>query len=283
MIGGVYVANVTPFRDDASLSLNVGAYLEHVRWLGEKGVRGVVPFGTNGEGPSVTAKEKLAVLERLFGEASPMQIIPTVTEGTLPGTLEMLSALEDYPAAAIMVMPPYFYKPATPEGLLRFFEPVVEATRHTVILYHIPRFAVPVPVEVASALPVWGVKDSGEDYAYAKALLEKGKGVLVGTEDDLWRRLGTGAQGAISGLANLAPELVLGVYEAARLGDAEAGQDLSARLTAVRERCSTPALRKRFSAARSGLDLGTMRPPLMPAPEDYDVAPLIEELESGRV
>lgn len=283
MIEGVYVANVTPFRDDTSLSLEVEVYLEHVRWLGEKGVRGVVPFGTNGEGPSVAAKEKLAVLERLFGEGSPMQIIPTVTEGTLPGTLEMLSALEDYPAAAVMIMPPYFYKPATPEGLLRFFEPVVEATRHTVILYHIPRFAVPVPVEVASALPVWGVKDSGEDYAYAKALLEEDKGVLVGTEDDLWRRLGTGAQGAISGLANLAPELVLGVYEAARSGDAEVGQDLSARLTAVRERCPTPALRKRLSSARSGLDLGTMRPPLVPAPEDYDVAPLIEELESGRV
>ena len=283
MIEGVYVANVTPFRNDTSLNLDVEVYLEHVRWLDEKGVRGVVPFGTNGEGPSVTAKEKLAVLERLFGEESHLQIIPTVTEGTLPGTLEMLSALEDYPAAAVMVMPPYFYKPATPEGLLRFFEPVVEATRHTVILYHIPRFAVPVPVEVASALPVWGVKDSGEDYAYAKALLDEGKRVLVGTEDDLWRRLGTGAQGAISGLANLAPELVLGVYEAARSGDAEAGQDLSARLTAVRERCPTPALRKRLSAARSGLDLGTMRPPLVPAPEDYDVGPLIEELESGRV
>jgi dihydrodipicolinate synthase/N-acetylneuraminate lyase len=283
MIEGVYVANVTPFRDDTSLSLDLGAYLEHVRWLGEKGVRGVVPFGTNGEGPSVTAKEKLAVLERLFGEGPPMQVIPTVTEGTLPGTLEMLSALEDYPAAAVMVMPPYFYKPATTEGLLGFFEPVVEATRHAVILYHIPRFAVPVPVEVVTALPVWGVKDSGEDYAYAKALLGEGKGVLVGTEDDLWRRLGTGAQGAISGLANLAPELVLGVYEAARAGDVERGQRLSARLAAVRERCPTPAMRKKLSAARSGLDLGTMRPPLVPAPEDYDVAPLLEELESGRV
>src|SRR3712207_8767998 len=54
MIEGVYVANVTPFRDDASLSLGVGAYLEHVRWLGEQGVRGMVPFGTNGEDPSVT-------------------------------------------------------------------------------------------------------------------------------------------------------------------------------------------------------------------------------------
>jgi dihydrodipicolinate synthase/N-acetylneuraminate lyase len=44
MIEGVYVANVTPFRDDTLLSLDVEVYLEHVRWLGEKGVRGVGPF-----------------------------------------------------------------------------------------------------------------------------------------------------------------------------------------------------------------------------------------------
>ena len=93
MIEGVYAANVTPFRDDASLSLDVDTYLEHVRWLGEKGLRGVVPFGTNGEGPSVTAGEKLGVLENLFGEDPPVQVIPTVAEGTLPGTLEMLKAL----------------------------------------------------------------------------------------------------------------------------------------------------------------------------------------------
>jgi dihydrodipicolinate synthase/N-acetylneuraminate lyase len=282
MIEGVYAANVTPFKDDASLSLDVEAYLEHVRWLSEKGLRGVVPFGTNGEGPSVTAKEKLDVFERLFGEGLPMQVIPTVTEGTLPGTLEILRALEDYPAAAVLVLPPYYFKPASAEGLLRFFAPVVEATRHDVILYHIPRFAVPVPVEVVTALPAWGVKDSGADYAYAEALVGEGKGVLVGTEDDLWRRLSTGAQGAISGLANFAPELVLGVYEAVRAGDEEGGQRLSASLTAVRDKSPTPALRKRLAAARSGLDLGTMRPPLMQAPEDHDVGPLLEELEAGR-
>ncbi|MDP9409817.1 MAG: dihydrodipicolinate synthase family protein, partial [Actinomycetota bacterium] len=76
-LGGVYVANVTPFKED-SLAVDEGAYLEHVAWLAEMGVRGVVPFGTNGEGPSVTLGEKLRVLEALFGRELGIQIIPSV-------------------------------------------------------------------------------------------------------------------------------------------------------------------------------------------------------------
>ena len=63
LLGGVYVVNVTPFRDDGSLAVEREAYLAHVKWLSEQGVDGIVPFGTNGEGPSVTLEEKLAVLE----------------------------------------------------------------------------------------------------------------------------------------------------------------------------------------------------------------------------
>lgn len=57
----------------------------------------VVAFGTNGEGPSVAAGE-------------------------------------DLPAAAVMVLPPYFFKPVTPAGLLDFYGPVVRATRHPVLV-----------------------------------------------------------------------------------------------------------------------------------------------------
>src|SRR5918994_1053984 len=133
-IEGVYVANVTPFRDDAALSVDVDSYLAHVSWLGEMGVRGIVPFGTNGEGPSVALHEKLRVLEALFARDLPLQVIPAVMQGNLPDTLEMVEALEDYPATAVLVLPPYYFKPASAEGLERFFEPVLAATRHPVIL-----------------------------------------------------------------------------------------------------------------------------------------------------
>jgi dihydrodipicolinate synthase/N-acetylneuraminate lyase len=280
-IEGVYVAAVTPFRDDATRSIDIDAYLTHVEWLAARGVTGIVAFGTNGEGPSVSTREKLEVLRALFDADLPVQIVPTVAEATLPATLEMLAALEDLPAAAVMVLPPYFFKPVSAAGLVQFFEPAVAATRHPVVLYHIPRFAIPVPPEVIAALPVWGVKDSGEDRDYADAVLGAGRGVLIGTEDDLHGRLSGGAQGAVSGLANIVPEDVVGVYEAVRAGDHDRAAALSARVRRVRDAVASPAARKRLASLRSGIDLGTVRPPLEPVPADDALLALVDEIEAA--
>jgi dihydrodipicolinate synthase/N-acetylneuraminate lyase len=57
-------------------------------------------------------------------------------QGNLPDTLEMVGVLEDYPATAALVLPPYYFKPASAEGLKRFYEPILEATSHPVIIYH---------------------------------------------------------------------------------------------------------------------------------------------------
>jgi dihydrodipicolinate synthase/N-acetylneuraminate lyase len=277
-IEGVYVANVTPFRDDASLSVDVDSYLAHVSWLGEMGVRGVVPFGTNGEGPSVTLREKLRVLEALFERDLSIQIIPTVMQGNLPETLEMVEALDGYPATAVLVLPPYYFKPAAAEGLKRFFEPVLEATSHPVIVYHVPKYAVPVPEEVVTGLPVWGVKDSGGEAGYAETLLEEGRGVLIGTEDDLWQRLNIGAQGAISALANFIPEKVLEMHEKAESGDEAGGRALSEDLQMARamtKEYASAAVLKKLAEARHGAPMGTVRPPFVPLPADYDPEPVL--------
>lgn len=277
-IEGVYVANVTPFRDD-SLAVDDGAYIEHVAWLAEMGVRGVVPFGTNGEGPSVTLGEKLRVLEALFRRGIETQIIPAVMQNNLPETLEMLRALEDYPATAVLILPPYYFKPVEPAGMVRFYEVVLGATDHTAIVYHIPKYAVPVPVEVVGELPVWGVKDSGGEEGYAEAVLESGKGVLLGTEDDLWRMLGTGAQGVISALANFMPEEVLELYRKHSEGDEAGGSDLSERLQkarAITKEYASPAVLKKLAEARHGAQMGTVRPPFVPLPADYDPGSKLE-------
>jgi dihydrodipicolinate synthase/N-acetylneuraminate lyase len=281
---GVYVANVTPFEDDGSFAVDEDAYLDHVSWLAEMGVRGIVPFGTNGEGPSVTLGEKLRVLEALFGRGFPIQIIPAVMQNNLPETLEMLRVLEDYPAAAVLVLPPYYFKPVEPEGMVRFYEPVLEATSHTTIVYHIPKYAVPVPDRVVQELPVWGVKDSGGEEGYAEAVLQGGKGVLLGTEDDLWRRLGTGAQGVISALANFIPEEVLELYQKHAAGDEVGGMALSERLQnarAMTKEYASPAVLKKLAEARHGARMGTVRPPFVPVPADYDPTPALQAVGHG--
>jgi dihydrodipicolinate synthase/N-acetylneuraminate lyase len=282
-IEGVYVANVTPFRDDGSLEVDDGAYLEHVFWLAEMGVRGVVPFGTNGEGPSVTLREKLRILEALFEGGVRTQVIPAIMQNNLPETLEMLRALEDYPATAVLILPPYYFKPVESEGMVRFYESALGASGHTAIVYHIPKYAVPVTPEVVRALPVWGVKDSGGEEGYAEAVLESGKGVLIGTEDDLWRRLGNGAQGTISALANFIPEEVIKLYRKHKEGDEAGGEALSERLQKARtmiKEYASPAVLKRLAQARHGTPMGTVRPPFVSIPAGYDPEPALEASRS---
>lgn len=282
-IEGVYVANVTPFKD-GSLSVDLDAYLAHASWLGEMGVRGIVPFGTNGEGPSVTLREKLGVLEALFQRELPIQIIPAVMQGNLPETLEMIEALEDYPAAAVVVLPPYYFKPAAADGLKRFYEPVLRATSHPVIVYHIPKYAVPVPEEVVTGLPVWGVKDSGGEPGYAEAILEAGRGVLLGTEDDLWQKLNTGVQGVISALANFIPEEIVEMYRKVGAGDETGGKALAEKLQKARamtKEYASVAVLKKLAGARHGVPMGTVRPPFMPLPAGYDPGPVLAASSSA--
>lgn len=279
MLEGVYVANVTPFEDVPSYPLDKEAYLAHAEWLGKQGVDGLVPFGTNGEGPSVSLKEKFEVLEALFSRCNSLQIIPTLAEGNLPDTLELLRKLEEFPAEAILVLPPYYYKPTDYEGLRRFFDPVLEATSHQIIAYHIPKYAVPIPGKLVGDLPIWGVKDSSGDAAYSEDLLRAGKGVLIGTEDELWSRLEGGAQGVISALANFMPEQVVRLFKAFRANDLHNGQMLSEHLQRVRamtKKHPTPAILKKLAEGRHSVPLGTVRPPLQPAAGRLDVDSILD-------
>ncbi len=278
VLEGVYVANVTPFRDDGRYGVDVGAYLAHVRWLAEKGVTGVIPFGTNGEGPSVTVAEKRAVLDALLPAEGGLHVVPTVAEGNLPDTLDLLSYLEDLPVRAVMVLPPYFFKPVETDGLRRFYDCVLAATRHPVVVYHIPKYAVPVPADLVTGLPVWGVKDSGGEPGYAEAVHGAGKGVLLGTEDDLPARLRT-AHGSISALANIVPEQVVALYAHVLAGRTDEAARLSAHLQQVRamtkEYVSAGVL-KRVAEARHGHPMGTVRPPLEPVPPSFDAVAAAE-------
>jgi 4-hydroxy-tetrahydrodipicolinate synthase len=226
----------------------------------------------------VALREKLVVLEALFERELPIQVIPTVMQGNLPDTIEVLEAMEHYPATAVLVLPPYYFKPVTAEGLERFYEPILEATRHPVIIYHIPKYAVPVPEEVVTNLPIWGVKDSGGEPGYTEAILQAGKGVLLGTEDDLWEGLNNGAQGVVSALANFMPEEIVEMRRKVEEGDEAGGKALSEKLQRARsmtKEYASAAVLKKLAEARHGTPMGTVRPPFVPAPADYDPKPAL--------
>lgn len=275
----VYAALLTPFRPDGAVDLK--AQVDHARWLAEKGISGLVVFGTTGEGPSLELREKLAALEHLFSENPGLRIVPTLMEGNLPSTLEGIRAINDLPAEKVLILPPYYYKPLAPQGLQAFFQKVLEASRHPVVLYHIPKYAVPVPPELAGLKGVWGVKDSGGEKGYADTVLALGRGVWVGTEENLWEKMHN-AQGVVSALANLVPEALILLWRFKETGQEEKGKELDRLLGKIRSQIKAAgslATLKRLAEIRHGIPLGGVRPPLVAQdPPPLGVLSLLKEV-----
>ncbi len=273
MRNGVYAANLTPFQANGDYTIDLPAYRRHVTWLAEQGVAGVAPFGTNGEGPSVTVDEKITVVEALVRDDPGIDVLPVLTEGNLPDTLRLIRRVNDLPVCGVLVLPPYYFKAPADEGLRIFYERVLETSQHPVLVYHHPRYAVPVPADLVASLPLWGVKNSAGEPAYSAAVRASGRQVMVGTETDLAHDL-LDAFGCISALANIVPRQMVEMWQRVRTGDTEGAAPLAAHLrevSALTRQHDSPGVLKALAQARSGIPMGTVRPPLLAPPAGYDV------------
>ena len=218
---GLSCALAMPFRADGGLDLP--RLVAHARGVLAEGCGSVTAFGTTGEGPSLSLADRAAVLDA-FASAG-FDFARTVLGGVSACTVEDAAAQADllYGAGcrAVLLAPPFYFKGVTDDGLFAWFAALFDrlgGRARDVILYHIPSVT-QAPLSLAlvgrlkDAFPqvVVGVKDSSGDWTYTQALLESRPdlAVLVGDERDLARAAARGAQGSISGLANLFPGTLL--------------------------------------------------------------------------
>ena len=196
MISGVYVPLLTPF--DHQGQVDTGAFGAFAQWLASRGVDGLVPFGSTGEGPSLSMRGTAGRAGQAPGRGAGDVADPgdhRVQPGRRAGVRrrgERAARDRDHG------LPPYYFRPLASDDLRRFIEPVLAASRHPVLLYHIPQFGPPVPVDALTALAgpsLWGVKDSGGDIANTKAVLD-GRGQRHGRlERTLVEAVGLGRRG----------------------------------------------------------------------------------------
>ena len=267
MIEGVYVPLLTAFTDDGSV--DVPACVSHAQWAVDRGVNGLVPFGTSGEGPSLSFDERLRVLNALETTLPDTPIVATVTDPSLDGALRLIEAFNDRPLQAVMVLPPFYFRPVAEESLRRFFEPILAASEHPVLLYHIPDLAPAIPLSLVESLPIWGVKDSGGDLAYTRAVVGAGKAVVVGAEHTIVDAVLAGALGTIAGTANVLPEHLLAAVARAQTGDEVGARQVLRQLVDFRDDLLSRlaplewvSALKVLATARHGTPLGGGRPPV---------------------
>jgi 4-hydroxy-tetrahydrodipicolinate synthase len=191
------------------------------------------------------------------------------------------------------MLPPFYYKGVSDEGLYRSFAEIVERVgdaRLRVYLYHIPPVS-QVPISLAlierllAAYPgaIAGVKDSSGDWANTKATLDRfasrGFDVFAGSDSFLLANLRHGGRGCISATANVNPAAIHALYAGWRGADADARQ---ARLDAVRATFQKfpmiPALKQAIAHWGDDPEWARVRPPLVELTAAQRAA-LVRELE----
>jgi 1-pyrroline-4-hydroxy-2-carboxylate deaminase len=208
---GVFSAITTPFRPD--LTVDHALLADHVAWLVDQGVRGIVPLGSLGEGATLTAPEKVEVLATCR-KATAGRVPLVAGIGTLSTADAVALAREAARVACdgVMVLPPYVYRGDIRETLAHM-SAVIEATPLPCMLYNNPiaygTDITPVQLgDLARHDNLVAVKESSGDIRRVTEILQRHEdrfSVFVGLDDAIVEGVAAGAVGWIAGLVNALP------------------------------------------------------------------------------
>jgi 4-hydroxy-tetrahydrodipicolinate synthase len=293
-ITGVLSPVVTPFKAD--LSPNAEQFIRQCRWLLSQNV-GLAVFGTNSEANSLSTEEKIELLDRLVAAGiDPARMMPGTGCCALTDSVRLTRHAVKLGCGGVLMLPPFYYKGVSDEGLFRSFAEVVERVGEAalrVYLYHIPPVSnVPITLTLIDRLlkaypgVIAGAKDSSGDWNNTKAMLDRfaaaGFDVFPGAETFLLAGLRHGGAGCISATANVNPAAIARLYDTWRDADADAQQQ---RLDEIRSTFARypmiPALKAAVAHWSGIAEWATVRPPLVPLTHEQSSALVRELSERG--
>ena len=292
---GVLSPVVTPFGKD--LAPDAVRFVRHCKWLLANGCSGLAVFGTNSEANSMSVAEKLELLEALVAGGVPAAaLMPGTGHCALTDSVAMTRRAVELGCGGVLMLPPFYYKGVSDEGLYRNFAEVIERVgdnRLRLYLYHIPPVSqVPITLGLIERLlkqypgVVAGLKDSSGDWSNTKAVLDAfakaGFDVFAGSEVFLLDNMRHGGKGCITATGNVNPGPIDQVYRNWQAPNADA---LQAGITATRKIVQKvpmiPALKAIIASYGNDPQWRTVRPPLVELERSQEEGLLAELRAAG--
>lgn len=290
-ITGVLSPVVTPFKAD--LSPDPERLARHCRWLLSNNV-GLAVFGTNSEANSLGVDEKIDLLDHLVSsDVDPARMMPGTGCCALTDSARLTAHAVKLGCAGVLMLPPFYYKAVSDEGLFRNFAEIIERVgdmRLRIYLYNIPpvsqvAITLPLIARLLKAYPgiIAGAKDSSGDWENTKAYLHNfsthGFDVFPGSETFLLQGLRHGGVGCISATANVNPGAIAQLFASWQADDADARQQ---RLNDIRgifaKYPMIPALKAAIAHYSGDVSWVTVRPPLVELTSEQKTS-LVAELD----
>jgi dihydrodipicolinate synthase/N-acetylneuraminate lyase len=282
---------VTPFHPE-TLALDLSWMEAYLRFLEDSGASGVLVLGTTGEFPLLSLEEKLELVDDVLARRGRLRVLVGANATSFREAARIARHAVDGGADGVLVLPSFYYPSPPDEGVVRYFDRVLEGISIPALAYHIPQVSgVPVAAPLARCLRdvcgLVGVKDSSGDSESLRAFCSlPGFRVFTGNDRRVLEGLELGAAGAITAASNAFPDAVAQVVRAFREGrDARAAQG---KLDRIRELLfeappvPAPAVVKYLLELR-GFPASGVRPPLRsPDASERDLLRRrFEEIERG--
>jgi len=256
-------------------------------------------FGTNSEANSLSMEERATLLDELVAAGvDPSRMMPGTGCCSIMETVKLTKQAVGNGCAGVLMLPPFYYKDVSEEGLYRYFSEVVQRVgdaRLRIYLYHIPPVAVvgitPKLVErLLAAYPdaIAGMKDSSGDWNNTKTFLDAfavryrhgdsatGRAartfdVFVGSESFLLANMRNGGVGTISATANVNPAAIYELYKKWNTtDDTDNADQQQSKLNVVRQVFSNRKFPSMIAALKQAIAIyaddpawRTVRPPLV--------------------
>jgi len=233
---GVGTALITPFTKSGAL--DEAAIKRLARRQIDNGVHFLVPCGTTGETPTLSAAERRRVVELVLEAANGQ--VPVMAGAGGYDTQEVVhlsKEMQSIGAQALLSVTPYYNKP-TPEGLYRHFSAIADATSLPIVLYNVPgrtgcNIDATTLARLATIPRVIGVKEaSGNIQQMVEICRAVPPDFLVLSGDDAVTvpLMAIGGRGLISVASNIIPAEMSKMVEAAERGDSAAARQMHHRL-----------------------------------------------------
>ncbi len=274
-IRGVLSPVVTPFT--ASLEPDAARLAAHCEWLIRSNV-GLAVFGTNSEANSLSLGEKRHLLDYLIDRGLPShRMMPGTGACSITEAVELTTAAVNHGCAGVLMLPPFYYKGVSDEGLHKFYSEVIQKVGDNnlrIYLYHIPQVSnVPITYPLIEGLlkeypgTIAGIKDSSGDWSNTQGMLEQfqpdGFDVFAGSETFLLSTLLAGGAGCISATANVNPAAIAHLFEHyTESGAEEKQQQLDAVRDSFQGYVMIAALKAMIAHHGNDPDWMRVRPPL---------------------
>ena len=237
---GIIPAMVTPVTPAGKI--NVEALRKLTNYLIQGGIHGLFPAGSQGEFYALTFEEKKRVIEVVVEEAKGRVPVYAGTGAvTTREAVALTKMAEEAGVSAVSILTPFFIRP-NEEELFEHYSAISKATRLPVLLYNNPqRTGVNISAEfVARASKIEnivGIKDSSGDLTLTSEYIRRTSdkfSVLAGRDTLIYGTLCYGGKGAIAATANVAPRVVVEIYEAFQAGDWKRSLEAQFRLAPLR-------------------------------------------------